>query len=70
MNASFASQKTRRKLHRKVFEGINQNEEHLVNICESNILESHSYHRVIGNGCIHLLILAVSKSVSQRFIKF
>ena len=22
--------------------GLNQNEEHLVNICESNILESHS----------------------------
>ena len=41
MNASFASQKTKGNLHRKAFERINQNEEHLVNICESNIVESH-----------------------------
>ena len=47
MNASFASQKTRRKLHRKVFERINQNEEHLVNICELNILESHRLPRTL-----------------------
>ena len=36
-----ASVKTRRKLHRKVFDRIqNQNGEHLMNVYESNILET------------------------------
>ena len=41
MNASVASQKTGRELHRKVFEMIkNWNGEYLVNVCETSILET------------------------------
>ena len=40
MNASVANQKTRIKLHRKIFERIKKsNEKHLVNLCESNFLQ-------------------------------
>ena len=40
MSASVASQTTRRKLHKKVFERINQNDKHLVNLCELNNFET------------------------------
>ena len=40
MNASVANQKTRMKLHRKGLR--NQNEEHIVNLCESNNFESQT----------------------------
>ena len=41
MNTIAANQKTRRELHTKVYETIeNQNGEHVVNLCESNSLET------------------------------
>ena len=40
MNASVANQKTRIKLHMKIFERIKKsNEKHLVNLCKSNNFE-------------------------------
>ena len=40
MNACFVNQKTRMKLHRKIFERIKKlNEKNFVNLCESNFLQ-------------------------------
>ena len=40
MNASFANQKIKMKLHRKILERIKKsNEKNFVNLCESNFLQ-------------------------------
>ena len=44
MNASVASQKTRTKCTGRYSKGLKtQNEEHLVNLCESKNIETKSY---------------------------
>ena len=48
-------QKMRRKLHRKAFERINESKwEHLVNLCESIILETEVY--IINEAELYLLL--------------